>query len=81
MVVCAIGSRDGRMGHLKYFGFQVILLQVSDVGHRAARFTVLSSGFQSLSFFSGMGMFTLCFYVLGPCNLLFGIKGPCNCFR
>lgn len=27
-------------------GFQVILLQVSDVGHRAARFTVLSSGFQ-----------------------------------
>lgn len=46
MVLCAICSRDGRMGLLKYFGFQMILLQVSDVGHRAARFTVLSSGFQ-----------------------------------
>lgn len=76
-----IGSRDGRMGHLKYFGFQMILLQVSDVGHGAARFTVLSSGFQPRSFFSGMGMFTRCFYVLEPCNLLFGIKGHCNCFR
>ena len=40
-----IGRRDGRMGHLKYFGVQMILLQVSDVGHGAARFTVLSSGF------------------------------------
>lgn len=46
MVLCAIGSRDERMGHLKYFGFQIILLQVSDVGHRATRYTVLSSGFQ-----------------------------------
>lgn len=46
MVLCAIGSRDERMGLLKYFGFQMILLQVSDVGHRAARFTVLSSEFQ-----------------------------------
>lgn len=44
-------------------------------GH-GARVFVFSAGFQPQFSPLEMEMFTLCFYVLGPCNLLFDIKGP-----
>lgn len=76
MVVCATGSRDRRMGCLKHFGFQMVLSQVSNALDMEQEFLFFSAGFQPQFSPLEMEMFTLCFYVLGPCNLLFDIKGP-----